>query len=527
MTDDNIKEVINRTSIVEIINSSVPLKKKGSNYFGLSPFKKEKTPSFSVNEEKKIFHCFSTGEHGNVIDFLIKVKGYSFKDALYELADKAGVELSFKSSKLNNIIYEINSFTKDIFHQNLLNSNKHLDYLLRKRKFDMDTIQSFELGSSLNSFDIQKKLLNNFEINNLVSAGIFSKNKNSKLFFSNRIMVPIINLQNKTLGFGGRVIDDSLPKYINTAETKIFKKKQILFNEKILNKQNSKKIIIVEGYFDVIKLEQCGFKNCIAPLGTSINHEKLIEITKKGFEIIVCLDGDVAGRNATIRLMNNLLGDENFELGIKFVLLPKNFDPDQLIESNMSETLSRLIDQPLSIEELIEKYLEKFNKSTDIDSQFKGSKVLKSLLTNISNIDLKKILTKHFDNINSRKVNQKASGNSNTQNLELKFDLKSKFSAALIIFFIENQSQRERVYDLIATAKFDGKFKDIRDLVIKKTLFKSTTIEIYAELDSKGLNFAKNLLFSNEVRRLCRFASPKFSQDPYNEIEKTISFINS
>ena len=235
MTDDNIKEVINRTSIVEIINSSVPLKKKGSNYFGLSPFKKEKTPSFSVNEEKKIFHCFSTGEHGNVIDFLIKVKGYSFKDALYELADKAGIELSFKSSKLNNIIYEINSFTKDIFHQNLLNSNKHLDYLLKKRKFDMNTIQSFEFGSSLNSFDIQKKLLNNFEINNLVSAGIFSKNKNSKLFFSNRIMVPIINMQNKTLGFGGRVIDDSLPKYINTAETKIFKKKQILFNLSLIH----------------------------------------------------------------------------------------------------------------------------------------------------------------------------------------------------------------------------------------------------------------------------------------------------
>ena len=122
MTDDNIKEVINRTSLVEIINSTVPLKKKRRNYFGLTPFKKEKTPSFSVNEEKKIFHCFSTGEHGNVIDFLIKVKGYSFKDALYELADKAGIEISYKSSKLNNIIYEINSLTKELFYKNLLNS---------------------------------------------------------------------------------------------------------------------------------------------------------------------------------------------------------------------------------------------------------------------------------------------------------------------------------------------------------------------------------------------------------------------
>ena len=225
MTDDNIKEVINRTSIVEIINSTVPLKKKGSNYFGLSPFKKEKTPSFSVNEEKKIFHCFSTGEHGNVIDFLIKVKGYSFKDALYELADKAGIELSYKSSKLNNIIYEINSLTKELFYKNLLNSKKHLDYLLKKRKFNIETIHKFELGSSVNSFEIQKKLLNNFEVNNLVAAGVFSRTNNTKLFFSNRIMVPIINMQNKTLGFGGRVIDDSLPKYINTAETKIFKKK--------------------------------------------------------------------------------------------------------------------------------------------------------------------------------------------------------------------------------------------------------------------------------------------------------------
>ena len=399
MTDDNIKEVINRTSIVEIINSTVPLKKKGSNYFGLSPFKKEKTPSFSVNEEKKIFHCFSTGEHGNVIDFLIKVKGYSFKDALYELADKAGIEISYKSSKLNNIIYEINSLTKELFYKNLLNSKKHLDYLLKKRKFNIETIHKFELGSSVNSFELQKKLLNNFEVNNLVAAGVFSRTKNTKLFFSNRIMVPIINMQNKTLGFGGRVIDDSLPKYINTAETKIFKKKQILFNEKILNKQNNKKIIIVEGYFDVIKLEQSGFSNCLAPLGTSINHEKLIEITKKGFEIIVCLDGDIAGRNATIRLMNNLLADKNFELGIKFVLLPKNFDPDQLIESNMSDKLNKLIDQPLSIEELIEKYLEKFRKSNDVDSQFKGSKVLKSLLNNVSNIDLKKILTNHFNKI--------------------------------------------------------------------------------------------------------------------------------
>ena len=212
MTDDNIKEVINRTSIVDIINSTIPLKKKGNNYFGLSPFKKEKTPSFSVNEEKKIFHCFSTGEHGNVIDFLIKVKGYDFKDALNELASKAGVELSYKSSKINSTIYEINQFTKELFHSNLLQSKICMDYLIDKRKFTQETIEKFTLGSSFNSAHIQKKLLVNFELKDLISSGVFNKNQNSKIFFLNRIMVPINNVQDKTIGFGARVINESLPK---------------------------------------------------------------------------------------------------------------------------------------------------------------------------------------------------------------------------------------------------------------------------------------------------------------------------
>ena len=197
MTDDNIKEVINRISIVEIINSTVPLKKKGNNYFGLSPFKNEKTPSFSVNEEKKIYHCFSTGEHGNVIDFLIKVKGYSFKDALHELANKVGVELSYKSSKVNNAIYEVNNFASDLFFKNLLNFKPHIDYLKNNRNFNDDTISHFKMGSTANFSTIQKKLLSEFELKELIVAGIFNKNQNSKLFFMNRIMVPIINLKNQ------------------------------------------------------------------------------------------------------------------------------------------------------------------------------------------------------------------------------------------------------------------------------------------------------------------------------------------
>jgi DNA primase len=250
-------------------------------------------------------------------------------------------------------------------------------------------------------------------------------------------MVPIMNLQNKTLGFGARVIDESMPKYINSSETKVFKKKQILFNERILNKHSNKKIILVEGYFDVIKLYQNNFENCIAPLGTAINHDKLIELTKKGFEVIVCLDGDLAGRNATIRLMNNLLASENYELGIKFVLLPKNYDPDQLVDSNLHDKLSNLIDNPLNIEQLMEKYLDRYNSSQDINDQFKGSKILKSLLETIANKDLKDILNNYFKEKKANTLNKKGiSQKKQINQIEFKNDLKSKFSAALLIFYI-------------------------------------------------------------------------------------------
>ena len=144
-------------------------------------------------------------------------------------------------------------------------------------------------------------------------------------------------------------------------------------------------------------MHQFGFSNCVAPLGTSINHERIIDLTKKGYEIIVCLDGDLAGRNASLRLMNNLLSSKDFELGVKFVLLPKNYDPDLMLESQMKDQLIKLINQPLNIEQFIDKYLDKYFSSNDIDEQFKGSKALKGILSSIENLDLKKILKSHFN----------------------------------------------------------------------------------------------------------------------------------
>jgi hypothetical protein len=197
-----------------------------------------------------------------------------------------------------------------------------------------------------------------------------------------------------------------------------------------------------------------------------------------------------------------------------------------MLESEMKDQLVKLINQPLNIENFIDKYLEKYFSSNDIDEQFKGSKALKGILSSIENIDLKKILNQYFQNKSPNSKSRPKNQNKQISFVETGKDLKSKFSAGLILFYIENPDSRERIYDLLATAKFQSKFKDIRNEIIKKNLFKSTPNELHDHLESKGLNFAKNLLFSNEVRRLCRFASSSFEGDPYNEIEKTINFIN-
>ena len=221
MSNDTVREIIDRISIVEIIGKHIPLTKKGSNFFGLSPFKNEKTPSFSVSEEKKMYKCFSTGEGGNIFDFLIKVKGYTFKEALNELANKSGVQLqSYKGSQDYQNIYDINEFAKNYFHKELFNNKSHLNYYKNIRKFNEESIDFFKLGSLLNQKDFTKNLMNNFSEDELLKSSILKKNNdNLYSFFSNRVIIPIFSSSNKVFGFGARTTGDDMPKYINSSET--------------------------------------------------------------------------------------------------------------------------------------------------------------------------------------------------------------------------------------------------------------------------------------------------------------------
>ncbi|MAV83006.1 MAG: DNA primase [Pelagibacteraceae bacterium] len=524
MPNDNIREIIDRVSIVEVISKHISLTKKGSNFFGLSPFKNEKTPSFSVNEEKKMFKCFSTGEGGNVFDFLIKVKGYTFKEALFELSERSGVEIqTYKGNQDYKKIYEINEFCKEYFHNELLKNQSHLDYFKEKRNFNEESINTFKLGSIVDTKSFMVNLKKKFSEEDLLKSFILKKKDNRVYsFFSNRVIIPIISTSNKVLAFGARTIGNDTPKYINSAETKVFKKKNVFYNEVSLTNNLNKKIIITEGYFDVIKMHQVGIKNVLAPLGTSVNHEKIIDLTKRGLECIICFDGDTAGRNSMLRLLDNLMKSPNFELGVKFVLLPKNEDPDQLIDSNKTNFLKDILSSPLSIEKFIEKYLEQYSKNTNVETQYKGKKFLKQFIDNIANQDLKKIFSDYFKNFNIPISNN----SKNPNQLLFNKDLKSKFSAAIILAYIENVNLRGEILDLILSSKFNDIFEQIRLIITNKSFLKKLPNEIYEELDLKGLNFTKNELFSREIRRLCRFANNSFKGDFYLEVERAIEYIN-
>ncbi len=345
LTENKINEIKERTDIVEIISESVTLKKAGVNFKGLCPFHSEKTPSFTVSPAKQIFYCFGCGVGGDVFSFLEKYHGITFSQAAEELANRYGITISKKPlTKQQKIelteqekIFTINEKTSSLFCQNLLKNQegqKALNYLI-KRGITKETINVFKLGFALDSWDYTFKYLlkNSNDTNIILKAGLIKKSdKSNKLYdrFRNRIIFPIFDVKNKIIGFGGRVLDDSMPKYLNSPETPLYSKSHSLYGLNFayqhIIKEN--KAYIVEGYFDQIALYQHNIKNVVATLGTALTsfHIRRLKVITKN--IILVYDADNAGIEAAKRSVPIFI-QENIEA--KIVILPKGEDPDSYI----------------------------------------------------------------------------------------------------------------------------------------------------------------------------------------------------
>lgn len=317
ISDEIIQKVKDDSDIVNIISEYIQLKKSGSNYVGLCPFHSEKTPSFTVSETKQYYHCFGCGEGGDIVTFIMKKENLEFLDAVKFLADKLGIEIedsnfTVKNKDEKNKTYEINKEAARYFYDNLIKNSYALEYL-RKRNINTKTIRQFGLGFSLNSWDSLYKYLiqKGYTDNDIEKTGLIGKRSGNNGYYDklrNRIIFPIIDTKSRVIGFGGRVLDNSHPKYLNSQDTIVFNKGNHLYGLNLLSKySNRKRIVLVEGYMDVISLYAKGINYSIASLGTALTERQCKLIKRYGEEVYICYDSDLAGINATLRAIDLLL----------------------------------------------------------------------------------------------------------------------------------------------------------------------------------------------------------------------------
>ncbi|KWW21672.1 DNA primase [Peribacillus simplex] len=345
--DEKINQIREAVDIVDLIGEYVQLKKQGRNYFGLCPFHGENSPSFSVSPDKQIFHCFGCGAGGNIFTFLMDIEGYNFVESAKALAEKGNVPLDVevnKDSKRSNMpagsqqMVEAHDLLRKFYHHLLVNTNEGqeaLEYLL-KRGFTEETIEKFQIGYSLDSWDFVSKFLlkRGFPAEYMEQAGlIIFREKDESYFdrFRNRVMFPIMDHQGNTIAFSGRAMGDDEPKYLNSPETPIFNKSKTLYNFHQARPHIRKKeqVVIFEGFADCISAVRAGVENSVATMGTALTEQHIQLLKRNTDQILICYDSDSAGLNAANRAVN-MLQDQDFS--VKVALMPDNLDPDDYIK---------------------------------------------------------------------------------------------------------------------------------------------------------------------------------------------------
>ncbi|OOM75106.1 DNA primase [Clostridium puniceum] len=356
--EEVIEKIKEQNDIVDIISENVRLKKSGKNYMGLCPFHNDKSPSFSVSSEKQIYKCFSCGEAGNVLTFIMKYKKFTFLEAAKYLADKASIPLQIEGqdnsrvSKKKELLYKINVDAARYYFANLQSFKTAKGYFL-KRGMREDTIKRFGLGYAHDSW---KGIINflrtkGYKDDLLLEAGLISKNeKTGNIYdrFRNRVMFPVFDVKGKVIGFGGRVLDDSKPKYLNSPETMIFQKGINLYglNFAVKNGLEEDYVIIVEGYMDLIALHQYGITNAVASLGTALTVNQARLLKRYVSKVMISYDADLAGQTATLRGLEIL---RNAGFDVKVLTVPEGKDPDEFVRNNGKEAFLRLTKEALPL----------------------------------------------------------------------------------------------------------------------------------------------------------------------------------
>lgn len=398
-----IEEVLSRNDIVSVVSDYVRLERKGANYWGLCPFHNEKTPSFSVTATKQIYYCFGCQKGGNVIHFISSVENIGYVDAIRFLAERTGMKLpegndaeEIRRAKLKKSIIEINTEAARFFRDHLIQTPVAMAYFTQ-RGVSEQIIRRFGLGFAPDEWDALYQHLQGLQYEEalLMQTGLFSRSKNGNIIdrYRNRVMYPIFDIMGKVIAFGGRVLDDSKPKYINSPETPAYHKGRHLYAMNFAKKHQSKQLIIVEGYMDVISLHQAGIPNAVASLGTALTDSQGRILKKYCDEVIISYDADGAGQKAALRGLDIL---NNLGCRVKVIRVPDGKDPDDYVRKNGTEKFQALVRHAMSLVEYKAEYYTKNIDVTTLEGKVEFMDKLSGVLASIENMVEREMYIKRF-----------------------------------------------------------------------------------------------------------------------------------
>jgi DNA primase len=358
-----IQELLYRVDIVDLIDASVPLRKAGANYNACCPFHSEKTPSFTVSPAKQFYHCFGCGAHGTAIGFLMEYAGLGFVEAVKELAARAGMQVPEDDAQTRDgdrtellALTEVMARAARYYYEQLKHSEKAIAYL-KQRDVSGEIAKRFGIGYAPDGWQNLASAFDDYSMAGLQQAGLVLRGEQGRLYdrFRDRVMFPILNQKGETIAFGGRVLGEGEPKYLNSPETPLFEKGREVFGlpqaRQSLREKNT--AIIVEGYMDVVALAQHGIGNAVATLGTATTEAHVQKLLRQADRLVFCFDGDAAGRKAGWRALENSLGALPEQKAIGFVFLPESDDPDSFVRRHGAAAFERLVTEAMPLSEFL------------------------------------------------------------------------------------------------------------------------------------------------------------------------------
>ena len=498
-------ELRQRLSLVDVISRRIPLKKKGQNYWGCCPFHNEKTPSFSVNEEKGFYHCFGCGEHGDIISFTMKSENIDFKNAISELADMAGIKMpEFKQKTQQQIEAEENyiQITERAaeIYQDLLfkDSGKHALEYIKNRGFSDEMIKKYRIGYAPKS-NIISSTFNNTKIDKLTATGLVRVGEFGPYdFFRDKLMFPIFNAHNQIVAFSGRSLDGSEPKYINTTDTELFHKRQTLFGfnfarDAIHRKNRS---IVVEGQIDAIQMQNHGFGETVAPLGTALTEDHIAILCKSNRNIVFCFDGDNAGQKAAVRACTLVLPFLRETSDVRFAFVTGGKDPDEILKNSGKEAMKKIIDNAVP---LVDFLWETVNKNYLINTPGGRAQAEKYLKDSLSKISDKIFQNEINEEYNNRKFNQWHKWKKQEYKSDIEIPDVDIMTINLIKSIVQTYPEiSEKYMDFLISLNisFD---EDVKNTELSITDAENFIISFKLQLEIKNLKNKKQELLSNAL----------------------------